>query len=193
MNLNSSKMLNLANIACFALILTEVLLNRLLRSKSTDKRNADKNSISVIWVTMIAAIVLAIFVSQKVFLPIYLNSSLQYVGVAVIFIAIIFRLAAVFTLGRYFTVDVTIRQDHKLKKDGLYKFLRHSSYFASLVSFVGMGWTFNNWISLFLVTVAILVTLINRIKVEEEVLIQHFGSEYIEYKKITRGLIPFIY
>jgi len=186
-------MLNLANIACFALILTEILLNRLLRSKGTDKKNADKNSISIIWVTMIAAIVLAILVSQKVYLPIYFNSSLQYVGVAVIFIAIIFRLAAVFTLGPYFTVDVTIRQDHKLKKDGLYKYLRHPSYFASLVSFVGMGWTFNNWISLFLVTAAILVTLINRIKVEEEVLIQHFGSEYIEYKKTTKGLIPFIY
>ena len=187
-------MLNLiTNIAWLALLLTEILLNRLLRSKSTDKQNEDKNSISIIWVTIIIAIPLAILISKTVNLPIYSNSSVQYVGVIIIFIGIILRLFAVVTLGQFFTVDVTIRQDHKLKKDGLYKYLRHPSYFASLVSFIGMGWTFNNWLSLLLLVVAILIAFINRIKIEEKLLIQHFGSEYTEYKKHTSGLIPFIY
>ena len=187
-------MLNLiTNIACLVLILTEIFLNRLLRSKSTDKQNEDKSSISIIWVTIIVAISLAVLISKTVYLPIYSKPSVQYVGVIVIFIGIIIRLFAVFTLGRFFTVDVTIRQDHKLKKDGLYKYLRHPSYFASLVSFIGMGWTFNNWLSLLLIVVAILIVFINRIKIEERLLIQHFGSEYIEYKKTTNGLIPFIY
>jgi protein-S-isoprenylcysteine O-methyltransferase Ste14 len=187
-------MLNLiTNIAWLALLLTEIFLNRLLRSKSTDKQNEDKNSISIIWVTIIIVIPLAVLISKTVNLPIYSNSSVQYVGVIIIFIGIILRLFAVVMLGQFFTVDVTIRQNHKLKKDGLYKYLRHPSYFASLISFIGMGWTFNNWLSLLLLVVAILIVFINRIKIEEKLLIQYFGSEYTEYKKHTNGLIPFIY
>jgi protein-S-isoprenylcysteine O-methyltransferase Ste14 len=187
-------MLNLTtNIAWLVLILTEILLNRMLRSKKTDKQNEDKNSTSMIWVTIIVAVTLAVLISKTIYLPIYSNSSFQYAGVIVIFIGIIIRLFAVFTLGQFFTVDVTIRQDHKLKKDGLYKYLRHPSYFASLVSFTGLGWTLNNWLSLLLIVVAILIVFISRIKIEERLLIKHFGSEYIEYKKTTNGLIPLIY
>src|SRR5947209_4835130 len=126
-------MLNLiTNISFLILILTEIFLNRLLRSKSSDKKSADKNSITLIWVTIIAAVSFAVYIAKTFYLPIYLNSSVQYVGVLIIYIGIIIRLFAVFSLGRFFTVDVTIRPVHKLKKDGLYKHLRHSSYFASL-------------------------------------------------------------
>ena len=161
----------ISNIACLSLLLTEILLNRLLRSKSSDKQNEDKNSISIIWVTIIIAVSLAVLISKIVNLPIYSNSSVQYVGVIIIFIGIILRLFAVVTLGQFFTVDVTIRQNHKLKKDGLYKYLRHPSYFASLVSFIGMGWTFNNWLSLLLLVVAILIVFINAYKKCEKLLI----------------------
>lgn len=180
-------------ISYIILLFTEVLLNRILRSKSSDKQNADKNSITLIWITIIAAISIAIYISQTMHVPISKNPSLLYIGVSIIFIGLIVRLFAVYTLGQFFTVDVTIRQDHKLKKDGLYKYLRHPSYFASLISFIGMGVTFNNWISLLLIVIPILIVFINRIKIEEKVLVEHFGSEYIEYKKVTNGLIPFIY
>ena len=180
-------------ISYIILLFTEILLNRILRSKSTDKQNADKHSITLIWITIIAAISIAVYISQTVYFPISKNPSIQYIGVSIIFIGIIIRLFAVFTLGQFFTVDVTIRQDHKLKKDGLYKYLRHPSYFASLISFIGMGLTFNNWLSLLLIVAAISIVFMNRIKIEEKVLIEHFGSEYLEYKKVTNGLIPFIY
>lgn len=187
-------MLNLiTNISYLTLILTEIFLNRLFRSKATDKQHADKHSIAIIWVTIIVAISLAVYISKIIYLPIYSNGSLQYIGVALIFIGITFRLWAVFTLGKFFTVDVTIRQNHQLKKDGLYKYLRHPSYSASLISFIGMGWTFNNWFSLLLIVIAILIVFIHRIKIEEQVLTQHFSAEYPEYKKSTYALIPFIY
>ena len=135
----------------------------------------------------------AVLTPKIIFLPIYTNPSIQYIGVAVIIVAMVFRLAVVFSLGKFFTVDVTIRKDHKLKKDGPYKYLRHPAYFASLMSFVGMGWTFNNWISFLLIVAAISIVLIKRINIEEKVLIRHFGSEYLEYQNKTYRLIPFIY
>ena len=177
----------------FLWFLSEIFLNRMLRSKNTDKQNADKHSLLLIWITIIVSISVAVYISAKYYLPIYLNPSCQYIGIAIILAGIILRFIAVVSLGKLFTVDVTIRQNHQLKKNGLYKYLRHPSYFASFLSFVGFGISSNNWISLLLVVFAILVVFIIRIRIEEKVLISHFGSEYIEYKKITKRLIPFIY
>ena len=180
-------------VAYVILILTEVIVNRVLGSKATDKQAVDKNSITLIWIVIPLAIFLSIFLTSYISLPIYTNPSGQYVGVGIIVLGIILRLLAIYTLGRYFTVDVTIRPNHRIKTDGLYKYLRHPSYAASLLSFIGMGITFNNWLSLLLLVGAVVVVFINRIRVEETVLINHFGAEYIAYKRVTSGLIPFIY
>jgi protein-S-isoprenylcysteine O-methyltransferase Ste14 len=177
----------------FLWLLSEILLNRLFRSKSTDRQNVDKNSLSLIWITIIATISISVFISINFHFPIFSNSAFQYVGLAVVLIGMILRLIAVASLGKFFTVDVTIKQDHRLKKNGLYKYLRHPSYFGSLISFIGFGISLNNWVALLLIMFAILTAFIIRIKIEEKVLIEQFGSEYIEYKKVTSGLIPFIY
>jgi protein-S-isoprenylcysteine O-methyltransferase Ste14 len=180
-------------IAYAVFILTEVVLNRAFGSKKTDKQAVDKHSITLIWITIPTAIFLAISLASYVRLPIYSDPSGQYVGVGIIALGVVIRLLAIYTLGQFFTVDVTIRPNHRIKKDGLYKYLRHPSYAASLLSFIGMGITFNNWLSLLLLVTAVLVVFINRIRVEETVLIEHFGAEYVAYKKVTNGLIPFIY
>lgn len=175
------------------MILTEIVLNRTLASKTTDQPALDKRSITLIWVTIPVAIFLAISLASYVRLPIYSDPRGQYIGVGLIALGVVLRLLAIYSLGQFFTVDVTIRPNHRIKKDGLYRYLRHPSYAASLLSFVGMGLTFNNWLSLLLLVTAVVVVFINRIRVEEAVLIDHFGAEYVAYKNATWGLIPFIY
>lgn len=173
--------------------LSEILINRFLRSKKTDKQHADKGSVYLIWIIIIVSNFTAVVVSNKYYFPILKDSNIVYIGLLLIFIGIILRLTIIATLGQFFTVDVTIKQNHKLKKDEFYKYLRHPSYSASLLSFIGFGITLNNWISLTLVTILILIAFIIRIKIEERILIEHFGSEYLDYKKNTKGIIPFIY
>ena len=155
--------------------------------------NVDKGSLLLIWIIIMISISFSVLISIHYYLPLSLHHQVPYAGLALIFVGIFLRLAAIISLGRFFTVDVTIRQDHQLKKDGLYKYLRHPSYFASLLSFIGFGVSLNNWLSLVLITVAMLTAFIIRIRIEEKVLSLQFGDEYTEYKKITRGLIPFIY
>ena len=173
--------------------LSEILLSRLLRAKSTDKQNADNGTLSIIWTTIIACISLSVYISIAFNLKISEDIIIRYLGLVIIYGGIIFRMLVVKSLGKLFTVTVTIRPDHKLKKDGFYKYIRHPSYLASLLSFVGFGISLNNWISLLLISSAILFVFIIRIKVEEKVLIEEFGTEYIEYKRTTNGIIPFIY
>ena len=174
-------------------LVSEVLLNRLLRSKGTDKQNADKNTLAIIWITVVAAITLATLISIRFHIPIVEDPSIKYFGLGIMYLGIILRIAAVLSLGRMFTVDVTIREDHKLKQDGIYQFLRHPSYFASLLTFIGFGIALNNWLSLLLVTVAVLIVFKMRIDIEERALIDQFGEEYLNYRKRVKGLIPFVW
>lgn len=90
-------------------------------------------------------------------------------------------------------VDVTIHKDHKIKKDGLYHYVRHPSYTFALLTFLGLGLYLNNWISLILAFIPPCVAFSYRIKIEEQVLIEEFGDGYIQYRKTTKKLIPFVY
>ncbi|MGY3053635.1 protein-S-isoprenylcysteine O-methyltransferase Ste14 [Pedobacter sp. UYEF25] len=174
-------------------IFSEIYLNRMLRSGSSDKKNQDKNSLKMIWIVIAICITVAVLISKNVSLPIYHTIMGNYVGVFILIFGILLRYFAVFSLGRFFTVDVTIRNDHKLKTNGMYKYVRHPSYAASLLSFIGMGIILNNWFSLAIICVSILSVFIYRIKIEEEALTAHFGSEYQSYKNQTARIIPFIF
>ncbi len=166
--------------------LSEILINRLLQSKTTDKRNLDKSSLSLIWIVIVISLTIAVFVSLKYYFPVASSETIKYFGLALILTGVVLRLLIIKSLGKFFTADVTIRQNHKLKTDGFYHLLRHPSYAASLLSFTGFGISLNNWVSLLIVAAAILIAFINRIKVEEKALIEYFGQEYIEYKSQQR-------
>jgi len=173
--------------------LSEVILNRVLRSKKTDQQNKDKGSLALIWVVIFVSIFSAIFTAKSISLPMMNSDAIVYIGLALIIIGIVLRIMIIRTLGKFFTVDVTIKQDHKLKKDGFYTYIRHPSYTASLITVIGFGISLNNYASLVLVTVLISIAFLIRIKVEEKLLMVHFGDEYVDYKKNTKRLIPFIY
>lgn len=173
--------------------LSEVFINRALRSKSTDKQGADKGSLSLIWTALIVAVTLAIYIAFTFRLLIANTMWIEYVGIALILIGILLRIIALRTLGRYFTADVTIRQGHQLIKEGFYKYFRHPSYTASLLTFIGFGLSLNNWASLLIVVVTIIIVFRFRIKVEEDALTAQFGADYLKYKSEAWGLIPFLY
>ena len=173
--------------------LSEIFINRFMRSKTGDKKNQDKNSLAFIWLTIVICMTAAIYISINYYFPISTFQTVGYFGLGLILTGVILRGIVIRSLGKYFTADVTIRQGHQLKKDGFYKYLRHPSYSASLLSFIGFGISLNNWVSLIIIVAAILFAFIRRINVEEKTLMEHFGQEYIDYKKRTYRLVPFIY
>jgi protein-S-isoprenylcysteine O-methyltransferase Ste14 len=61
------------------------------------------------------------------------------------------------------------------------------------MSFLGLGLSLNNWISLAVIFIPISFTFLYRIGVEEKLLIHKFGIAYTVYKKTTKRLIPGIY
>jgi len=172
---------------------SEVFLSLFWRAGKSVKRKSDKGSLGLIWAIVIVANFLSYYISRWVPAGIADDQNIRYLGLALIIIGVILRFTIVSSLGKFFTVNVVIAQDHKLKTDGFYKYLRHPSYSASLLSFAGYGVSLNNWISLLIVVIAVSTAFLIRIRIEEETLIDHFSEEYLRYQKRTKRLIPFIY
>jgi protein-S-isoprenylcysteine O-methyltransferase len=99
-------------------------------------------------------------------------------------------MVAIVTLGRQFTVDVSIRQDHALVQHGLYRLVRHPSYSGLLLAMFGLGLLYTNWLSLVSLMVPITLAVINRIAKEERALLAALGSPYAVYCAHTKRLIP---
>ena len=180
-------------ISMVAWFLSEFLYKNMLKSGKDDQKDKDKSTLNILWLAIPFSIAAAIIIDSRITIPIAHGSWIRYVGEAFILIGIIVRFIIIRSLGRYFTVDVTIKQDHKIKKEGFYKYLRHPSYAFSLLTSLGLGLYLNNWLSLVFAFVPPFLAFIYRIQIEEQALVEKFGEEYIEYRKTTKKLIPFIY
>lgn len=173
--------------------LSEVLLAILVRSGKNDKKGHDKGSLALIWIIIILAIFSANVIASNFIISISNSVIPPYIGLAIIVIGIIVRFYAIWSLGRLFTVNVTIREGHSIKKDGIYRIVRHPSYSGALISFAGFGISLNNWISLFTIVILVTAAFIYRIRIEEKLLIAQFGDDYLDYKMESYYLIPWIY
>jgi len=121
------------------------------------------------------------------------SSYVALVGVGLLCAGILIRWTAIYTLGKYFTGTVLIKDDHRLIRSGMYRHLRHPAYTGALLAHLGLGLSFSNWISLCLSVVPFLVAALYRIHVEERALREAFGESYVSYARGTKRLIPKLY
>ncbi|MBO9730930.1 MAG: isoprenylcysteine carboxylmethyltransferase family protein [Chitinophaga sp.] len=184
----------LSSIIYFAWFFSEILLHRILwAGDQADKKKQDKGSLAYIWIVIIVFINIAMYVGFKTHFYILEGVLMPRIGLSVILLGMILRFISIMQLGRLFTVVVTIRKDHYLKKDGIYGVIRHPAYAGSLLSFLGFGLSLNNWLALAVVFIPVLTVFIYRISVEEKMLAAQFGEEYTNYMKHTSRIIPWIY
>lgn len=185
--------MNIFNIIRVGWLLSEILLHRLFRSKKNRDRNSDGNSLRLVWIVIAISITLGVLCS--IYLPVIILHAawVAHLGLILILGGIVIRIFSIHTLGRFFSVNLGIENNHEVVRAGPYKYIRHPSYTGSLLSFFGMGLSFNNWVSLAIIFLPVLITFIYRINVEENLLLTQFGSEYKAYMDQTKRLIPFIY
>ncbi|HVP18969.1 MAG TPA: isoprenylcysteine carboxylmethyltransferase family protein, partial [Spirochaetia bacterium] len=97
----------------------------------------------------------------------FAHSVLGYIGLILMLGGIAVRWTAIVTLGRQFTVDVSIVKDHKIVDHGIYGHVRHPTYAGLLLSFFGLAVAYENWISFLVIFPPILAAYLYRIMVEE--------------------------
>lgn len=114
--------------------------------------------------------------------------------IIILLLCIIFLLVSVyFNLGKYYSIDVNIKSEHKLVTSGIYQIIRHPTYLASLLYLIAQQIYIPNKIGLLSSIIAYGLLLFIRIPKEEKLLIKTFGEKYIKYKNKTYNILPFIY
>jgi protein-S-isoprenylcysteine O-methyltransferase Ste14 len=116
-----------------------------------------------------------------------------WAGLALLVAGVAVRWLAVYTLGKFFTGTVLIREDHRLLRTGIYKHVRHPAYTGALLAHLGLGLSFTNWFSLGFGVLPYAAAAAYRIRVEERALREAFGDVYETYARVTKRLIPKVF
>ncbi len=172
----------------------EIIVVLLTRTRRGEGKIRDRGSMLALWLSIALSITAATWVGEANAKDFLVHAAwVRPASLGVMLAGFLLRLTAIVSLGRAFSVNVAIRDEQKVKRTGLYRWMRHPSYSGMLLIFAAIGFAERNWISLGIMLVVPTAALLYRIHVEETALRDHFGAEYVEYSRQTRRLIPGVY
>jgi protein-S-isoprenylcysteine O-methyltransferase Ste14 len=96
-------------------------------------------------------------------------------------------------LGASFTGAVIVRPDQAVVERGAYRYVRHPSYTAGTLLFLGIGLALANWISLAVLMIIVVGVYGHRVMVEERALEATIGAPYRLYMRRTTRFLPFLF
>jgi protein-S-isoprenylcysteine O-methyltransferase Ste14 len=118
---------------------------------------------------------------------------MQIAGLVLILAAIALRIWARKHIRGLYSGHVEVQSDHHLVQSGPYRYIRHPGYTGFLLMVLGLVIGYSSWIGLVAILVVLIPGLAYRIKVEEDLLKEHFGEKYQRYAHKTKQLIPGIW
>jgi protein-S-isoprenylcysteine O-methyltransferase Ste14 len=110
------------------------------------------------------------------------------IGLGVFLFGVGFRLAAIRTLGRFYSHRVRVMGDHQVVQSGPYRLVRHPAYAGMFTAHLGVVLFFFNLFALASLLLVLLPAMVVRIRVEEKALFQLPG--YREYAAKRSRLVP---
>ncbi len=119
-----------------------------------------------------------------------LHNYLQFLGLVLVASGVALREWAVLSLGRSFTVTVSIVPGQALVEHGPYRWLRHPSYSGSILSLVGFPISLGTWVGGLLVLILSFCGYLYRARIEEKALLEVFGDDYRDYMRRTWRFLP---
>lgn len=122
------------------------------------------------------------------------NTTSLYLGFGLLVMGQVIRSLAMWTCGESFAhvIHEQKSESSRLIKTGIYTYLRHPSYFGWFYWSVGTQLLLCNPVCLLFYTYASWSFFADRIPYEEDLLIEFYGNEYLEYAQGTFIAIPFI-
>jgi len=173
-----------------------VIRRSIVRNPTGIVRNAIGEDIPrflVPWIlTMFSAVAVAVWEFYGRYGDQFRVTVATVVGLVFIGIGCPVVLVAVGTLRGSYSQTLVIREDHRLVRHGIYGLVRHPVYSGTILVLMGLPLCFS---SVYGTAIMLLVIplFLNRIRIEERLLIEEFGAEYEAYKEATKKLVPLIY
>jgi len=113
-------------------------------------------------------------------------------GLAMEVSGLCFAIWARVRLGRNWSGEISIKEDHELIRSGPYRWLRHPIYTGLLTMYVGTALVTGERLAIGGMAMAALAYW-RKIRLEEENLHVAFGAEYEGYRRATWALVPGVY
>ena len=120
------------------------------------------------------------------------TAGVKFIGFFLGFSGLSFCLYAQIKMGQSWRVGIDTKTKTSLVQTGLYNIIRNPTYLGLFILNLGIWTIWPTW-TMFLFNVLFIYTLEIQVRCEEDFLEQIHGETYIEYKKVTKRYIPFIY
>jgi protein-S-isoprenylcysteine O-methyltransferase Ste14 len=114
-----------------------------------------------------------------------------WLGAAIAVGGLLFAVWARVHLGRNWSSEVTIKQEHELIISGPYAWVRHPIYTGILVGFLGTAIALSE-VRGFIALMLILLVLWYKLRLEEQWMRSQFGETYASYAQHTAALVPYL-
>lgn len=167
-----------------------VVITVLWGASKISKTERSTPDLIALQVLSLALVVLAPYTDRHAILP--LVEVGRYVGVVLFTLGFLGMMWAQAHLGRMFSYDVNLQDQHQLITDGPYRLIRHPRYLGIMAFSLGVALTFSSGVAV-LVALGMAGVLLWRVQVEEAMLQQAFGAAWEAYRAQTWRLIPYVY
>ena len=107
-------------------------------------------------------------------------------------LAIVLSWTGARALGRHLRLEAALRSDHKLVQSGPYRVIRHPIYASMLCMLLGDGVMIATPVLLAIAVVVFLIGTEIRVRTEDRLLAEHFGLEFVAYRRRVRAYIPLV-
>jgi len=170
-----------------------IIINIIKKGDSSKDEVKDGNTLFWFRILVPLALVFSVALYFMKIGTVEFPSAVFYIGSVLIVFGLLMRWYSIWYIGKAFTVQVKIVENHELITSGIYKKIRHPSYTGLLMYYLGLGLVMENYVCLSLLLVAPIIAVLYRIQLEEGVLLGHFKQAYQTYQKRSWRLIPFVY
>jgi protein-S-isoprenylcysteine O-methyltransferase Ste14 len=110
--------------------------------------------------------------------------------VAIILVSLWMISAALRVLGKQWSLQARVLEDHKLVREGPYRLVRHPIYTGMLGMIVAAGLARSHWIGFLMALVLFTIGTAIRVRSEEKLLREQFGTAFDDYKRSVPAVIP---
>jgi protein-S-isoprenylcysteine O-methyltransferase Ste14 len=177
------------------------LLTFWLRKRPPRAREAKRDWTSLIGLFLQSAAYFCVWfhpLLRKQFTPVAYGSQVVEWGLALLSVAV--AVASVWLvntaarrLGKQWALAARLVEGHTLIQDGPYRFVRNPIYTGMFGMLLATGLVMTQWIPLMIAIVLFIAGTYIRIRSEERLLREAFGSEFEAYARNVPALIPGIY
>lgn len=179
---------------CLLWVFAEIRLSGKSRPDHQILLHSERRSQKRLWLSLLTGLGLALWLKYLAWLPIPIGYLPRQLLALPLFLAgLAIRYQAIRQLGRFFTTNVTIQKQHSLITEGLYRRIRHPAYSGLLLALLAAGLAMGDGLALFGLAIPSFWALKTRIDIEEQMLQQTFGENYLRYRQRSWKLLPWLF